>query len=71
MNSKFKVFIISYKIYPEVEWLLKEKIFNYAVLFNDCLSCTAELCVKVVIVTQKAVIAWKYIEKFVFDHINS
>ena len=29
MDKRFKVFHISYKVYPDLEWLLKEKVFEY------------------------------------------
>ena len=29
MDKRYKVFHITYKVYSELEWMLKEKIFNY------------------------------------------
>lgn len=29
MDKRFKVFHITYSVYPDLEWMLKEKVFNY------------------------------------------
>ena len=29
MDNRYKVFHITYKVYPDLEWMIKEKVFNY------------------------------------------
>ena len=29
MDKRYKVFHIAYKVYPDLEWMLKEKVFEY------------------------------------------